>query len=673
MLRAAVSFSSPLGPRGHLRVWLGGPVPNEEKLSGVLSEFARTMVTDFPIQRILDRLVERIVEILPITGAGVTLITPSAEPHYIAASDDSALLYEQLQAEVGEGPCLIAYDSGEAVCVADLSEEGRFPAFTPRALDAGLRAVFTFPLRNGSSRLGALDLYREEPGPLEKDAMEAAQTLADVAAAYLLNAQARAELSETSARSHFSSLHDALTGLPNRVLLVELLEFALMRATKSDVLPAVLFADLDQFKSINDTYSHRIGDELLIAVAKRLGNLLRSSDVLGRLSGDEFVMVCEDLDDPSQVDVIAQRISSALGSPFELSCGLVDMTASVGIAVADHGESAEEILHRADMAMYQAKSKGRGRHQIIDVHEQAESERRTTLKFDLHTAVRNQELHVDYQPIVKTSDRRIIGFEALLRWTHPIYGPISPSVLIPLAEEAGLIGAVGAWVLAQACIDRRRWSAVDAAAPLGVSVNVSPHQLMEPDFVDSVKATLGCSTSGIDPALLTLEVTESVMIHDSARALLVLDDLKQLGVNLSLDDFGTGYSSLNYLDRFPADVLKIDQTFIGRLDQGHPSQAIVASIISLSRTLGMKVVAEGVETLEEHQFLSEIDCDACQGFYFAQPMPSNEIDLLIERPDASGAVLLPVSFTPSHRDQLGSTIKSAFCASLDTLIRPIES
>ncbi|MBW4030476.1 MAG: EAL domain-containing protein [Acidobacteria bacterium] len=608
----------------------------------MLSEFARTMVTEFPIQRILDRLVERIVEILPITGAGVTLITPGADPRYVAASDESALLYEKLQTELGEGPCLLAYNSGDAVSVADLCKETRFPAFASRALDAGLRAVFTFPLRSGADRLGALDLYRGEHGPLEEETMAAAQTLADVAAAYLLNAQARSELSEISARSHFSSLHDALTGLPNRVLLVELLEFALLRAIRSKRLPAVLFADLDQFKAVNDTYSHRVGDELLIAVAERLENLLRPSDVLGRLSGDEFVMVCEDLDHPSQVDAIAERISSALGAPFDLSCGPVDMAASVGIAFADHGESAEDLLHRADMAMYQAKAKGGGHHQIIDAHEQEASDRRTALKFDLHTAVKNRELHVHYQPIVNTTDRHIIGFEALLRWTHPTYGPISPSVLIPLAEEAGLIGAIGAWVLAQACADRRRWSDVDVAVGLGVSVNVSPYQLMEPGFVDSVKAILGDSTTGTEPALLTLEVTESVLIHDSARALLVLGDLKQLGVNLSLDDFGTGYSSLNYLDQFPADVLKIDQTFIGRLDQGRSSQAIVASIVSLSRTLGMQVVAEGVETVEQHEFLSEIDCDACQGFYFAKPMPSNEIGTLIDRPDDNGAVLLPV-------------------------------
>ncbi|MGK2956968.1 MAG: putative bifunctional diguanylate cyclase/phosphodiesterase [Acidimicrobiales bacterium] len=620
----------------------------EEQLSDVLSEFARTMVTDFPIQGILDRLVERIVEILPITGAGVTLITPGSGPRYVAASDESALSFEKLQTELGEGPCLLAYTSGEAVAVADLRNEDRFPRFTSRALEAGLGAVFTFPLRSGTDRLGALDLYRNKPGRLEEETMAAAQTLADVAAAYLLNAQARADLSEVSERSRYSSLHDALTGLPNRVLLTELIVCAVLRAMRSGKTTAVLFADLDQFKVVNDIYSHRVGDELLIAVADRLAHLRRPSDALGRLSGDEFVMVCEDLENPSQVDAIAARISAALCMPFDLSCGQVNMTASVGIAFADQGDSAEDVLHRADMAMYQAKSKGGGHHQIIDLREQEASDRRVALKNDLRAAVANRELHVDYQPILATSDGRIIGFEALLRWTHPTRGQVPPNVIIPLAEEAGLISEIGSWVLGQACTDRRRWSGTDAADQLGMSVNVSSYQLMVPGFAASVEAAVCVSGNETDPAMLTLEVTESVLINDSQRAIAVLHDLKHIGVNVALDDFGTGYSSLNYLDQFPVDVIKIDQTFIGRLHIGEASQAIVASVVGLSHTLGITVVAEGVETFEQREFLSKIDCDACQGFYFAPPMPSDEIGILMGRLDADGAVRLPVIARPTR-------------------------
>lgn len=242
-------------------------MPNEKQLSSVLSEFARTLVTDFPIQAILDHLVQRIVDVLPITAAGVTLISPGTDPRYVAASDDSALRFEELQTELGEGPCVAAYHTGEAVVVPDLRDDPRFPNFAPRALEAGLVAVFTFPLRDGDAQLGALDLYRDTPGPLDAAAMAAAQTLADVAAAYLLNAQARVDLRDSSDRSLEMALHDALTGLPNRMLFIERLDHAVRRGRRSGKRAAVLFADLDRFKLVNDLYGHSVGDELLIGVA----------------------------------------------------------------------------------------------------------------------------------------------------------------------------------------------------------------------------------------------------------------------------------------------------------------------------------------------------------------------------------------------------------------------
>ena len=264
-----------------------------DELSDVLSEFAQTMVTDFPIQKILDHLVKRIVDIMPITSAGVTLIAPGLQPRYVAASDESALRFEKLQTELGEGPCLAAYSTGEPVAVADLNSEDRFPRFAPRALQSGLTAVFTFPLHHEYARLGALDLYRDTPGALSEELMSTAQTLADVAAAYLINAQARADLQDSSDQSREASLHDGLTGLPNRVLLLQLLSHAFRGARRSGKTSAVFFVDLDQFKEVNDTHSHKVGDQLLVAVADRLRGLLRPGDSLARLSGDEFVILCE--------------------------------------------------------------------------------------------------------------------------------------------------------------------------------------------------------------------------------------------------------------------------------------------------------------------------------------------------------------------------------------------
>jgi diguanylate cyclase (GGDEF)-like protein len=339
-------------------------VASEHQLSSVLSEFARTMVTDFPIQAILDHLVVRIVDVLPITAAGVTLISPDLDPRYVAASDASALRFEKLQTKLGEGPCIAAYRTGEAVAVADLRDEVRFPAFTPLALDAGLGAVFTFPLNHGDEQLGALDLYRDTPGPLDDDTMEAAQTLADVASAYLLNARARAELKEAAEQSRVRALHDPLTGLANRTLLLERLEHAILRGIRSGLFAVVVFVDLDRFKVVNDRHGHRIGDEVLAAVGERLSEVTRPADTVARMSGDEFVVLFEDVEDPRHVDVLAARVNAAFAAPFVVSGVEVALTASVGIAMSGR-RSATQILDDADAAMYRAKRRGGARCEVV--------------------------------------------------------------------------------------------------------------------------------------------------------------------------------------------------------------------------------------------------------------------------------------------------------------------
>ncbi len=602
-----------------------------EELSDVLSEFARTMVTDFPIQGILDHLVKRIVEIMPITAAGVTLISPESEPRYVAASNDSALRYEKLQAELGEGPCLAAYTTGRAVSVPDLRQETRFPRFTPRALAAGLTAVFTFPLHHGPSQLGALDLYRDSPGALSPESMNAAQTLADVAAAYILNAQARAELEDSSVRSTEAALHDSLTGLPNRALMLERLEHAFTRGLRSHNTSAVLFVDLDKFKAVNDTYGHQIGDELLVAVAQRLLAVLRPADTLARMSGDEFVILCEDLDDPAQADPIAGRVDSALARPFRLSGVEVQMTASIGIAFTGQGSAApEDLIRDADLAMYQTKRKNAGTRQVFDLRELHLAEDQGALAHFLPGAVGRGELQLAYQPIVGAADGTVIGVEALLRWTHPRRGEVPPTIVIPLAEQSGQIVEIGRWVLQQAWSDRQRWPA--EAAEISMAVNVSAHQFMAAGFAGSVAQVL--SSGSIESRLLTLEVTESVFVRDGERALVVLQDLKDLGVQIALDDFGTGYSALSYLMTYPVDTIKVDQTFIAKLGENPASRTIITAVIELAHGLGMSVVSEGVETVEQYRELIQLGCDACQGFYFAHPMSSTSLDVVIERQGA---------------------------------------
>jgi diguanylate cyclase (GGDEF)-like protein len=611
----------------------------ERKLSQVLSEFARTMATDFPIQAILDHLITRTVEMLPITAAGVTLITPGEHPRYIGASDASALLYEKLQTELGEGPCILAYTTGKAVEVPELLGEQRFPNFTPRALAEGMRAVFTFPLRHGDHQLGALDLYRDTPGSLSPQALATSQTLADVATAYLINAQAREELKDSSERSRELALHDALTGLPNRTLLLELLDHALQRSHRTGKSTAVLFLDLDGFKAVNDTYGHGVGDHLLVAVTRRLSHLLRPSDTMARLHGDEFVILCEDLDTPDQAGDIATRLLNAMAVPFALATARIEMTVSMGIAFADHHHhDPKQVLRDADTAMYEAKRRGGGGQQVFDPRVPL-SEGREGLQRDLQHAVSGGQLRTVYQPIVTTEDGGITGFEALLRWDHPTRGPVPPLTFIPLAEQTSMIRDIGAWVLRQACADQRRWQHQHPTRDLGIAVNISTQQLMAASFPDTVAAVL--KKENTNPQLLTLEVTESVFVRDSKRALIVLNDLKDLGVMIALDDFGTGYSSLSYLNQFPVDIVKIDRTFVANLGRDSVSEIIVTAVVQLAHALHMSVIAEGVETTEQHHTVTGLGCDSSQGFYFAPPMPGNNVETLLETGAGVGGPRLP--------------------------------
>ncbi|MEP7114890.1 MAG: EAL domain-containing protein, partial [Ilumatobacteraceae bacterium] len=613
----------------------------KDRLSDVLSEFARTLVTDFPIQAILDHLVERIVEVLPISGAGVTLISPGTDPRYVAASDELALRFEQLQSEFNEGPCLLTFETGEPVMVPDLREDQRFPTFGPHAVAAGLVAVFTFPLRHGGERLGALDLYRTTPGQLDSDAVAAAQTLADVTSAYVLNARARVDLLASNDEALQHSLHDALTGLPNRTLLVERLDHAMSRCHRTNKMVAILFADLDSFKLVNDTYGHHAGDELLVAVSRRLTRLLRAGDTLARLGGDEFLILCEDLDSESQAQDVAERIRVALIQPFRLVTAEVRVSASVGIAFAGRpGDMPEQVLREADTAMYQAKRSGGAHHGILDRRAQRLDDRRNSLYADLGQAISRGELRLDYQPIVTTSLGRVDGVEALLRWDHPVHGLLGPGTVIPLAEESGLITSIGHWVLERTCSESRRWRTPRHKDDLRMSVNVSPTQLLASGFVESVGQVL--ADSGTNPSLVILEITESALFEDIDRAIQTLEELRQIGVALALDDFGTGFSSLNYLRRLPIDLIKIDRTFIADIDTEPDTRVIVGAIVDLAHGLGMTVVAEGVETSEQHQHVAALGCELCQGFLFARPMPSVQIDALLNGQRSADASVHPI-------------------------------
>jgi diguanylate cyclase (GGDEF)-like protein len=590
-------------------------------LTKVLVEFAETLGTDFSAQRILEHLVKRIVDILPVTGAGVMLMGERQELHFVAASNSTVLEIETLQNELIEGPCLDAYRTGELVSVPDLNRDTRFPRFSPRALVQGLAAVFTFPLRLRDHRLGALDLYRDVAGELTDQDLDTAQILANVAAGYLVNAQARQDAIDTEGQLRQLSLHDSLTGLPNRALLVELLDRAVDRARRSHHVAAVLFIDLDAFKSINDLYGHHVGDELLVAVADRLAMLLRPGDVLCRIGGDEFVALCEDMASAADAEVIAERVTLALAEPFPLPSLTVTVSGSVGIAFSGPGQDIPAILRNADFAMYQAKSDGGGRYRLSDPNARLAADRRNHLDVDLRQSQARGELYLAYQPIISLGTGRLAGVEALLRWNHPVRGLVMPTVTIPSAERTGMIIELGEWVLRRACRDLVQWKQDGLEIPK-LAVNVSARQVMDPAFAHTVAAVL--TETGADPTALCLEVTESVFLGDTDRAAKVLNTIKSLGVQLSLDDFGTGYSSLTYLQSFPVDIVKIDRSFTVRISKSRSARSIVHAVIDLSHVLDMTVVAEGVETSEELEQITQMGADYGQGFHFSAPIPRND-------------------------------------------------
>ena len=641
---------------------------DEAKLSSVLSEFARTLATEFPIQRILDHLVERIVGVLPITSAGVTLIGERREPRFVAASDTGALRYERLQTEIGEGPCVSTYESGEPVMMTDLRTEDRFPTFTTAARAAGLGAVFTFPLHHGGGRLGALDLYRETPGPLDERAMETAQILADVAAAYLINAQAREDAQAASDRHRERALHDALTGLPNRALLQDRLQHAAQRAARTHSSVAVLFIDLDDFKPVNDTHGHHVGDALLVAVAERLTALVRPDDTLARLSGDEFVFLCENLTDRSDADLLLRRIHAAFEQPFELSGVQLTMSASVGIAVAGPDEFiGEQLLVAADRAMYRAKRKGEwgshafGRRGGVGLDD-------GRFRDELRGALESDELEVVYQPQVRSSDGCITGVEALLRWQHTSRGAVPASVIVALAEQTDLIGEIGTWVLRRSCEDRCRWLSRHPGVTVDLSVNVSVRQLLTSGFVGGVADVL--AAADVTPSRLILEITESVLVDDAPRAQLVLDALRATGVRIALDDFGTGFSSLSYLQQVPVDLIKIDRSFVADIDSVPGGGAILAAVTTLAHALRLPVTAEGVETRRQRDVICAIGCEFSQGFYYAHPMTSAAIQELLDGHGAGTPRLPASSGTGSARTDVTAAAMSGAAAPVASATRP---
>ena len=426
-------------------------------------------------------------------------------------------------------------------------------------------------------------------------------------------------------------LHDPLTGLPNRVMLIDRLEQALARVRRNDRMFGALFVDLDRFKAVNDTLGHKVGDQLLVQAAARIQSAVRETDTVTRLGGDEFVVLCEDIEGVHHATDFAERIIAALQAPYHFGEDDTNVSASIGIALsADGSETADAILSNADIAMYRAKDNGRSRYELFDETMQQWITTQVALEASLRQALARDELRLFCQPFVAAETGVIRGFEALVRWQRPGFGLVTPDAFIPIAEETGLIVEIGAWVLEQACRHAAGWARRWPDKRLGISVNLSSRQLLSGDIVDVVTGAL--ERTGLDPSMLTLELTESTLIDDAVGAQALLRELRDLGINLALDDFGTGYSSLTYLRAFPINILKIDRSFVRAIGTEREDSAIVGAVIGLAKNLDLSVVAEGVENQEQLAVLVRLHCPYVQGYLFSHPRPIDEATDLIDGP-----------------------------------------
>ena len=564
-----------------------------------------------------------------------------AEPGSAMALLRAATVHSVL--EHGQGALGCAWSTGAPVWVCDLAEPNLFVR-SEAALASGLRAGFTIPLLIGDDVVAVMEFFALVPTAEDPVLLQAISRAATQISRVIERDRAQDRLHD--------SLHDALTGLPNRANFLRRLEQAVHQHRLDPAATfCLMFIDLDQFKVVNDSLGHAAGDRLLVQVGDRLRAAIRDSDdlapstpavttcMLARLGGDEFILLLHGVCVVADAVAIAERLQTALRQPFMVDGREMVTGASIGIAMASaECQEASDVLRNADLAMYHAKVRGKGRCAVYDGTMHALAMARMSVEAEMRVALRDRSFVLHYQPIVALADERTVGFEALVRWQVEPGRLRYPNDFIPVAEETGMIVPLGLWVLREACTTLRRWNArFTDGAPRSMSVNLSARQFAEPDLVEQVRRII--VETGIDPAWLRLEVTETVAMDDAERAIQVLSALRAMGARISLDDFGTGFSSLSYLHRYPLQLLKIDRSFVSRMEANTESLQIVQTIMNLARSLNMEVIAEGAETAAEVSRLRSLGCQFCQGYFFSRPLAEDAIELLLGQPGR--AIMVP--------------------------------
>ncbi len=599
------------------------------------------------------------------TSTSINLARPDSDSlDVVAAAGPTAETTRSVKISIsaaypeGRGLSGTAFRSRQACISNDYLADQRISAFHTIIRGDGAKSGGAFPLFIRGQAVGVMLFLSAEKDTFTPEFVELLQRLADNVSFALENFDRADEKTRADERIEYLASHDSLTGLPNRETFNELLHHAIEAACRHERRFAMLFIDLDRFKVINDSLGHDAGDILLAEISNRLRNTLRSSDVVARLGGDEFVVILEETAEREDVERIAHNLLSVLGEPLQLSGHECHTTASIGIAMyPSDGSDAQTLIKNADMAMYFAKEDGKNGFRFFTKDTRAQSIERLTLEMALRRALDRNQFALHYQPKVDMATGQISGVEALLRWTHPELGVLSPMQFIPLAEETGLIVPIGRWVLKEACAQNMAWQG-RGLRPISMAVNLSPRQFVDQHLLRDIDEAL--VTSGMPPVLLQLEVTESMVMRNVSRAVKVLDAIQSRGIRLAIDDFGTGYSSMSLMKQFPIDTIKIDRSFVRDLPKDSEDQAIAQAIISMGKALGMTVVAEGVETTEQETFLRDYACDEMQGYLFSKPLtPQQMADLLRSAPVTISPPLQPAASDAAAESSAHARLRSA--------------